>query len=94
MVLSVIPCSDAHNECISGAKDSQTQNHNHNQDKDDNCSPFCICSCCGSSIQITTIQTSEICNEIEFIIRETKFNQDFSFISNFHTNIWQPPKIS
>ena len=94
LVLSVVPCSDVHNNCNDKKATTElTQNHDHQQDQDDNCSPFCICNCCQTAMTLnftnTTFKIKNLFVEIDVKIA----NRNFSFISNFYGNIWQPPKI-
>lgn len=95
LALSVMPCSDAYNDCESDTTYKEySQAHNHSTDHNDNCSPFCTCTCCSTTanpkftplkFQITKPIVS---SKITYPIR------DFSFISNYCGNIWQPPKIN
>ena len=93
MVLSVIPCADAHaghsGHNIPGVELTQEQEHTP-----DHCSPLCICNCCGTVI---AMQYSMVLLEIaqfypETIVRESVYHD--SFISAFPGNIWQPPRFS
>ncbi|WP_367916120.1 DUF6660 family protein [Leadbetterella sp. DM7] len=94
LALSVVPCSDAYNDCQNDtAYKEYSQAHNHHTDHNDNCSPFCTCTCCSTSVnlkftshkfQITKLVVS---SQITYPVR------DFSFVSNYYGNIWQPPKI-
>lgn len=95
LVLSAVPCSDVHNECNDkNSKTGLTQNHDHQQDKDDNCSPFCICTCCSASVVFLDFALFQIKIPNEFSITEKLTIRNFSFVSNYFGNIWQPPKIT
>lgn len=95
LVLSAVPCSDVHNDCNnSKSKTELTQNHDHQQDQDDNCSPFCTCACCGASVVAIDFTPFQIKKPAEFLITQKISLRNFSFISNFYGNIWQPPKIN
>ena len=95
LALSIMPCGDAYNECQNNSATKEVvQSHNHKSDHNDICSPFCTCTCCSStanlkfvSFNITSIKLISA-SAIKFPI------QDFSFISNYYGNIWQPPKIN
>ncbi len=92
-----MPCSDAHNECKksnTSANYSEETKHNHKNDHNDFCSPFCTCSCCNTVVAL---------NFSTFYLKKSKLVvpnsekiaiKEFSFISNFYGNIWQPPKIN
>lgn len=92
LVLSLVPCGDI-NDC-NNPENIITVNFDHNGHKheSESCSPFCICSCCGTSIL----------NLIEFI-EYRQITQGYSqkistfiptFIPAVYLKIWQPPKIS
>ena len=54
----------------------------------------CICSCSAIAIYFLPIETFNF--ENKFFLKEYKkpfFGYNFSFISNFQSSIWQPPKI-
>lgn len=95
LALSIMPCSDAYNECQNNTTTQEAlQSHNHKNDQNDICSPFCICTCCSSIVNPKF--TSLSIRSPKFSIASTiKFPiQDFSLISNYYGNIWQPPKIN
>jgi hypothetical protein len=95
LVLSAIPCSDMHNECRdTNTKTELTQNHDHQQDQDDNCSPFCICSCCNANATVFNLSPFQIKAPTFFPASQKVTLRNFSFVSNYFGNIWQPPKIS
>ncbi|MNW94368.1 hypothetical protein D3C86_237700 [compost metagenome] len=97
MGMMMLPCSDAYNECKSEealqAEIEVSKDHSHGADANDNCSPFCNCSCCH-----TTIDTKFLAKKEEApraIFQEKKFlftNQ--CFVSSYYGSIWQPPKIN
>lgn len=94
LVLSVVPCSDVHNNCNDKKATTElTQNHDHQQDKDDNCSPFCTCTCCSANVIALDFKPFQIKNPTQFSFSQKVATRNFSFISNFYGNIWQPPKI-
>jgi len=95
LVLSVVPCSDVHNVCNDkSTKKELTQNHDHKQDQDDNCSPFCTCACCAASVIAVDFKPFKLKKPTAFSISQKVSIRNFSFLSNFYGNIWQPPKIA
>jgi hypothetical protein len=95
MVLSIVPCSDAHNLCnTTQATMAAEQTHRHDQDKDDICTPFCHCSCCSVSIAILTPGFPGENRHAATYVDNKIFIHDFSFLSGYYGNIWQPPKIN
>lgn len=94
LVLSAVPCSDAHNDCNdSKAKTELAQDHEHQQDHDDTCSPFCTCACCGVSIINMNFTPLQVKTNIVFALVQKVTICNSSLISNFFGSIWQPPKI-
>ena len=94
LALSVMPCSDVHNVCnTKKSKTELTQTHNHQQDQDDNCSPFCTCACCSTSVVSLDFVPFQIKKTTEFSITQKHTIRNFSFVTNFFGNIWQPPKL-
>ena len=92
LALSLVPCSDAFNECQS-IDVEYSNDHDHESDHDDHCTPFCSCSCCGTSM----ISNSVLIPFLKLRNIVTLSNEVFTFasssISNFLGSIWQPPKL-
>jgi hypothetical protein len=90
-MLSFAPCGD-NVEC--GERKKTEQSHNSHKHENENCTPFCICACCGQPvaskiyypIALTVLKPENFINCISI------YNQ--TFISQFSATIWQPPKIS
>ena len=95
LILSCIPCADMkvnNYEHTQSEFASNQETHSHNKEKD-LCSPFCICSCCGSQI----VSYFEL-NNIDFPIPSEDIKTQLPsyksvFTSNFFGSIWQPPQI-
>jgi hypothetical protein len=90
--LACLTCADARVNNTSQCSISKSEASDHHED--DVCSPFCICSCCGSQV------ISQI-DETFFSFRQFLFVSDKIisvavpvFISGFFGSFWQPPKIS
>lgn len=87
-----MPCNDAYNNCKN--ETVLTEDYNHKSDHNDICSPLCSCTCCSISVnpKLTSFKIDLtkpiVSSKITFPI------QDFSFVSNYYGNIWQPPKIN
>jgi hypothetical protein len=95
LVLSIVPCCDAHTHNSSNnVLQELTQQYPHEDSCEDICSPFCICSCCSVTVVVPKVNMFSIekifMNPTEKKITYT--NMPFSFM--FLHNIWQPPKIS
>jgi hypothetical protein len=90
-----MPCADM--EADNSAHNNTEFASNHDKDShnksNDLCSPFCICSCCGS--QIANYSQSII---ISFPILSKSIQTQLPtyqsvLTSNFYGSIWQPPKL-
>lgn len=92
LCLSVLPCADRA-ECNVFEKDkavSSTEHSDHNLE-DEQCSPFCICSCCGVTMNMPKVLACIAPHSLA----PTELN---SFLPNpsieeITSAIWQPPKI-
>jgi hypothetical protein len=89
--LVCLTCADSGTNSASQCSLSKSESSGHHEDV---CSPFCICSCCGSQV------ISQI-GETIFYFRAFSFVSDKNiaaavpvFISGFFGSFWQPPKLS
>ena len=92
--LDLRPCDDV-NTCLdeqrAGISISVTDTHDHNSAEQDLCSPFCVCSCCASHLQIrySAVISSNLC--------ACPSPQPLLYLSNAlpttGQSIWQPPKV-
>ncbi len=90
--LSAKPCSDGQHFEDSNHEESSI-GHNHEEEhNDDSCSITCICNCCGMSITYEPLATFELIfyTKISTHLIST-YEPIYRF--DFHSNIWQPPKI-
>ncbi|MCK6541163.1 hypothetical protein L6Q79_00615 [bacterium] len=94
LALAVMPCSDKDDCKYHGSEQSTfaTTDHSDHDSDTENCSPSCMCACCGQSMTNIFYPTA--------LYNLTPFaSQDFlvynaSFVSEVYLSIWQPPKIS
>ncbi|MBB1644015.1 MULTISPECIES: DUF6660 family protein [Bacteroidota] len=95
LALSLMPCTDACGMDTSNTSKSELSNTSNGQTKNgDLCSPFCSCATCHTVVNFT-FQTFKINEAKPSLSKIQKFPlQNFNFISNYHGNIWQPPKIN
>jgi hypothetical protein len=87
----MVPCTDQVQEsAIAHAIESKEANHDDHHT--DYCSPFCICSCC------STVLNVEQTNTISFIVTLLQSKSEIAYETNFYSfdysSIWQPPKLS
>ena len=92
--LAVLPCGDRH-ECTimqdfpSLSATTQHEDHEHEHEY---CSPFCLCSCCGLSMNKENVEM-HFQNPVSHIpsgIPQYKEKMPM----DIYLSIWQPPKIS
>lgn len=95
LFLSALPCADRI-ECNDVAKTeiTTTENHQDHKHETENCSPFCICACCGISVTQfnPTVFTSK--KVIYFPLQKNYSYYKLNYSSIDFCNIWQPPKLS
>jgi hypothetical protein len=90
MVLSVLPCSDDAN--CNQDNVEQIADHSDHEHEEDTCTPFCVCTCCGSVGFTVSIPFFDIQIE-KYEITQSVISYDPHFISSYHYSFWQPPKI-
>lgn len=91
LFLSLEPCSDGQN-IEDQHQDEISVNHNHQDDSGDSCPATCICSCCGMSITYLSIELYDL-NYSEKISTEIASLYQSNYRFDFHSSIWQPPKM-
>jgi len=90
LVLTAIPCFDSPE--FSGNANAQIIQNTSNELPDlDYCSPFCVCSCCVSSILYQEVFNVDFTCDSFSPIQYSKYTTVFSSF-NF-ASIWQPPKL-
>ena len=96
MVLALLPCSDASNQCNddTAAVVNTQQRHDHDKDNDDGCSPSCYCNCCSASITSFDFKVPEV-KEPKLVFATPAITlRDCRFISRYDGNIWNPPRFT
>lgn len=95
LALSCMPCADLESCNLENQKrtfNSTTSSHSHQNDDTENCSPFCICACCGQSIATLFYPVNFVCHSPNAIKTFPIYSS--SAFPEVYFNIWQPPKIS
>jgi hypothetical protein len=94
MALSCLPCSDKDDCTYKAAEQSAltTTDHSNHTNDTENCSPFCMCACCGQFCSFYHNQTDLALN-IPTTSKKLAIYQ-VSYFSDVCFSIWQPPKIS
>lgn len=100
LALSLVPCSDGGGGLVtlvnhfSDVEHSIDADHDHSNDcGDDLCSPFCICSCCSSALDIPIKLPFQLKSLPPKPIEKPSFFSSF-IPTSFNHSIWQPPKFS
>jgi hypothetical protein len=90
-----MPCSD-NDDCKYEHKEKTsnfaTTDHSDHDSDTENCSPFCMCACCGQSFSNSFVNFSLSLNSPVSLEKFPIYNA--SFVSEVYLSIWQPPKIS
>jgi hypothetical protein len=92
LVLTAMPCIDVHQDNVTHKTEvSQNSQNTHHHSDADNCSPFCTCNCCATSVIFQEHRIQLTC----FSFSENQYLNSASghFFSPFYS-IWQPPKIA
>ena len=93
LLLALLPCGDEV-ECADNDRyqtafttDGQQDHDNHSE----NCSPFCICACCG---QLVTIASAHHFNvQPKTTISKPLISYSDPYFEIIPQSIWQPPKL-
>ncbi|MGV3631270.1 MAG: DUF6660 family protein [Bacteroidota bacterium] len=92
LFLSITPCcDDEKHDAVTHTTISQSDHHDSHEHQA--CSPFCVCSCCGS--HGVNIQQASIGIEA-FLMPESEYKVSkptSDLVSTFEANIWQPPQL-
>ena len=92
--LSVVPCTDGmpqssiHTDIEVSAAE---HDHDHSEHQDD-CTPFCVCACCGSIVTLPT-DKAMLENKIE-ISTDYLFHYTFDYSFDYSEGVWHPPSLS
>lgn len=92
--LSIVPCADgmpssSNHSSIEASMDEHDYNHS---DHPDNCTPFCVCACCGSIVTFPIVQSTATTKSA--ISTKCLFHYTFYYSFNFSEGIWHPPNQS
>lgn len=87
----MVPCAD-HAQESTAVHTSLSKDLDHNEAEHvDYCSPFCICSCCSTALNIEDTLI------ISFITTLLQSKDEIAYENNFYSfdysSIWQPPQL-
>lgn len=87
----MVPCAD-HVQDATVIAITESQEGSHDDTHKDYCSPFCICSCCSTVLNIEQVNT------ISFITILLPSKGEIAYETNFYSfdysSIWQPPQLA
>ncbi|WP_430981267.1 DUF6660 family protein [Sphingobacterium faecium] len=89
--LTMVPCADQVQEATA-INITGTQDKGHSDEHQDYCSPFCICSCCSTVLNIE--QTNTISFIIVLLESKRKIAYETNLYSFDYSSIWQPPQLA
>ncbi|MBL7847233.1 MAG: hypothetical protein JNL40_07180 [Cyclobacteriaceae bacterium] len=92
--MTVYPCSDGHtcqDEQRIEISTHDQANHGHSSTKQNLCTPFCICACCASHVQVSNLTNPNFSGRSHNTKLVTLY-QERPVLNSSHS-IWQPPKI-
>lgn len=92
--LSVVPCTDgmSQNSNHSDIEVSTTEHDHNHSDHQDNCTPFCVCACCGTMITLPTVQPLVMSRIV--ISTDYLFHYTFDYSVDYSEEVWHPPSLS
>jgi hypothetical protein len=86
-IMAVMPCSDGINE--HNHDSTEITQHDHTDNGDDECSPFCVCICCG---QLFTLQELDLNSFAKPIFNKAiKFLYTSDYSTGYLSSTWHPP---
>lgn len=91
-LLALKPCAD---EDIHAEDEKYVQiddTHSHNSDAQDDCSTFCICICCGATVELAITKSFEQTKELE-MFSDRLFGYTSFYKSYYSNSIWEPPIV-
>ncbi|MEQ9441080.1 MAG: hypothetical protein RIG62_18700 [Cyclobacteriaceae bacterium] len=93
VILTLYPCGDDVIEAIYASQPTVSATHTHSgsEPATDFCSPLCLCTCCGVSVQLAEVHPFEMFEETRQIL--DKFSAlTVSSPLSFPKAIFHPPK--
>ena len=92
--LSLVPCADGMVPLSVkyAIEEDAFGEHHHSEDHKDDCTPFCICVCCGSMIVFSN-DAPQLNDKVD-ISRVGSFQFYFDYSFDYNHGVWHPPVIS
>jgi hypothetical protein len=93
LLLPAIPCSDVHNDCNNITLQIQNDDkHKQSEEQNENCSPFCYCVCCSTTISSIDNYTYQLKTPKFFVSKQKVFSINSNVDCGFYGVVWQPPR--
>ncbi|RFS26948.1 hypothetical protein DVR12_03960 [Chitinophaga silvatica] len=89
--LSCIPCADSLMDLPKGENIAAQQAGTTNSHHKDECSPLCICACCGN-VSFVSLYSSVNTPAVRLIALHYSYNT--AAVQEIPLPIWQPPQLS
>ena len=90
--LALQPCADANVHAEDEKNVQIDDTHSHNSDAQDDCSAFCICICCGATVQLASVTIFHQIKEVK-VFSTRLFGYTSTYKSYFSNSIWEPPTV-
>ena len=95
LALSIMSCVDSYNKNSNYTSTKGVVLKGDKQtDQNEICSPFCTCHCCNIPSYSTVENFAIKVNKPTINLLHGYYIQNFSISSNFHGNVWQPPRVT
>ena len=91
LLLSVHPCGDTAEKDLGQSEMSHNHDHDHEHESHEICTPFCVCACCGSHIQL--VSSFFIATPIVVKMPTENKLTYTSLYKSYHSNIILEPPI-
>ncbi len=92
--MAVMPCADD----IPSADQNDAQGYysymntdSHSHDGQDDCTPFCICQCCGASITAAQSADGDGVNKSSNF--DYSLHYSFNYDYHYSNGVWHPPTV-
>jgi hypothetical protein len=93
LMLALLPCGDEV-ECVDSDRYEISFTNNNHQDHAnhaENCSPFCICACCGQVLNVASAYHFNV--KPRTPIGRNLISYSDPYFEIIPQSIWQPPKL-
>ena len=97
-VISCQPCTDIHTtEVLTNLYITPLSADNHtncpHEKEGDNCSPFCVCSCCGYSVSLPKYSAIVSVETLIIAGRQIIYPSDAFNLQEVYLHVWRPPIV-